>query len=120
MKENILLEKTFSFAVRIVRLYQFLVKEHHEYNLSKQILRSGTSIGANAEEAMGGYSTKDFLAKLQISYKEARETRYWIRLLAATDYIDKKMADSFLSDIEELLKILAAILKSTKDSQSKI
>ncbi|WP_316316556.1 four helix bundle protein, partial [Clavibacter michiganensis] len=85
MKENVLLEKSFDFAVRVVKAYKFLVEEKKEYVLSKQFVRSGTSIGANAEEAVGGQSKADFISKISIAYKEARETNYWIRLLTATD-----------------------------------
>ncbi len=85
MKEdNVILDKSYAFAVRIIKFYQFLVSEKKEYVLSKQILRCGTSIGANIEEAIGGQSKKDFFAKLTISYKEARECHYWIRLLSDT------------------------------------
>jgi len=91
MKENVILEKSFDFAVRIVKLNQYLVEQKKEFNLSKQIIRSGTSIGANVEESIGGISKKDFTAKMSISYKEARETRYWLRLLKATVYIDEDM-----------------------------
>lgn len=89
MKENIVQIKSYAFAVRIVKLYQYMCLEKKEFVLSKQLLRSGTSIGANIEEAIGGHSEKDFYAKLTIAYKEARETHYWIRLLTDTDYISK-------------------------------
>ena len=82
--------------------------------MSKQILRSGTSVGANAEEAVGGISRKEFTLKMQISYKEARETKYWLRLLKATGFIDHKLADSMIKDCEELIRILVSILKSSK------
>ena len=114
MKENILLEKSFAFAVRVVKAYKFLVEEKKEYVLSKQFLRSGTAIGANVEEAVGGQSKADFLAKLSISYKEARETKYWLRLLLATDFFDEKQAQSLISDTEELLRIIGTIQISTK------
>ncbi len=81
MKNNIIQRKSYDFAIRIVRIYKYLCEEKKEYTLSKQLLRSGTSIGANVEEAIGGQSEKDFFAKLTIAYKEARETKYWIRLL---------------------------------------
>ena len=113
-KYNILQEKSFGFAVRIVKLYKYLCEEKKEFVLSKQILRSGTSIGANIEESIGGQSDKDFLSKLEISYKEARETNYWLRLLLATDYLTKEQADSLLVDNEELKKILAKIIITTK------
>ena len=115
-KDNIIQQKTYDFSVRIIRLYQFLVKEKKEYVLSKQILRCGTSVGANVEEAIGGQSKKDFFAKLSISYKEARETHYWIRLLYDTDYIDKNMKDSLIIDIEEILKIIGSIQKTISNS----
>jgi four helix bundle protein len=84
MKEyNVIQQKSFAFAIRVVNIYRFLVEEKQEYTLSKQLVRSGTSIGANVEEALGGVSDKDFLHKLSIAYKEARETIYWLRLLQA-------------------------------------
>ena len=113
-KYNVLQEKSFAFAVRIVNLYKFLCEEHKEYVLSKQILRSGTSIGANIEEGIAEQSDKDFLSKFSISYKEARETIYWIKLLFATDYLTKEQADSLIFDAEELCKILSKIIITTK------
>ena len=115
MKENIILNKSFDFAVKAVRVYQKLTIEKKEFVLSKQLLKSGSSIGANIEEAVGGISRKDFIAKMQIAYKEARETKYWLRLLYATDYLDKTDFESLLSDSEEILKILVSILKTTKN-----
>ena len=115
MKENIILTKTYSFALRIIKLYKYLIKEEKEYSLSKQILRSGTSIGANSEEAVGSISKKDFRAKFFISYKEARETHYWIRLLRDSDYIDSKLASSLLEDLDEILRIIGAILKTVSN-----
>lgn len=94
-----------------IRIYQ---KKKKENTLSKQILRSGTSIGANIEEAIGGHSEKDFLSKLTISYKEARETRYWIRLLTDTDYITKEQSESLLIDLDEILRIITSIQKTVK------
>jgi len=114
MKENLILEKSYKFAVRIIRLYQFLKKDKNEYELSKQILRSGTSIGSNVEEAIGGSSRKDFAAKLGIAYREARETRFRLRLLHDTDYIEKKLFDSLLNDCEELLRIIRSIQVTLK------
>ena len=84
MKENVIVEKSFAFAVKIIKLYQHLSANQKEYVLSKQLLRSGTSIGANVEEAVGGVSRKEFIQKIQIAYKEAREVKYWIRLLLET------------------------------------
>jgi four helix bundle protein len=111
-----LLEKSFAFAVRVVRAYKYLVDEKKEFVLSKQFLRSGTSIGANAEEAAGGQSRPDFAAKMNIAYKEAREANYWIRLLQATDYFAEAQAKSLLNDNEELLKIISISLITTKNN----
>ena len=118
MKENVVQIKSYHFAVRIVRLSQFLVKEKKEYVLSKQLLRSGTSIGANVEEAIGGQSKRDFIAKMSISYKEARESRYWIRLLFDTDYINESQKKEYLLLIDELLRIIGSIIKSSRDNNS--
>ena len=115
MKENIILDKTYNFSIRIVRLYKFL-SEKNEYILSKQILRCGTSIGANTEEAIGGISEKDFVAKLFVAYKEARETHYWLRLLKDTNYIEEELFNSLIEDCDEILKILYKIIKSTQDN----
>lgn len=112
-KDNVIVTKSYEFSIRIVKLHQFLHKERH-FELSSQVLRSGTSIGANVEEAIGGISRKDFSHKLTISYKEARETKYWLRLLRDTEIIDATLANSILSDCEELLRILFTIIKSTK------
>ncbi|MEP7038676.1 MAG: four helix bundle protein [Acidobacteriota bacterium] len=116
MKDNVLLEKSFAFAVRVVKAYKFLVEEKRELVISKQFLRSGTSIGANAEEAVGGQSKADFISKLSIAYKEARETKYWIRLLEATDYLSAKQSASLLNELEELLKIIGKIQITTKNN----
>jgi four helix bundle protein len=112
--ENIILEKTYAFGLRIVKLYMHLRKQKIERELLLQLLRSGTSIGANTEEAIGGQSKSDFVHKLSIAYKEARETSYWLRLLNDSGILEEKLALSFLSDIEELKKILASILKTSK------
>ena len=114
MKENIIKEKSFNFAKRIVRLYKFLVFDKQEYILAKQLLRSGTSIGANIEEALGAQSKNDFISKISISYKEARESHYWIRLLYETDYLTERQCQSLLKDIEEILKLITSIQKSSK------
>ena len=111
---NIILDKSYAFALRIVRLYLFLKDEKREYTLAKQVLRSGTSIGANVEEAIGGQSDKDFLSKMSIAYKEARETHYWIRLLSDSGFIKPNEKDSLINDCEELLKIIGSIQKSMK------
>jgi len=113
-KENVLLEKSFAFAVRVVNACKYLIEEKKEFVLSKQFLRSGTSIGANVEEAVGGQSKPDFVSKISIAYKEARETSYWIRLLKATNYFAELQAESLLNDNEELLKILSKIISYNK------
>jgi four helix bundle protein len=113
-ENNIIQEKSYSFAVRTIRLYKYLCEEKREYVLSKQLVRSGTSIGANVEEAIGGQSEKDFFSKLSIAYKEARETHYWLRLLRDTDYIEPTLAASFLSDCDEVVRILGSITKTLK------
>jgi four helix bundle protein len=118
MKENVVQEKSYAFALRIVHLYRWLCAEKKEYVLSKQILRSGTSIGANVEEAVGGQSDKDFHAKLSIAYKEARETRYWLRLLHDAKLLEDKAFESILTDCEELMKILSSITKTMKERLS--
>ena len=116
MKEdNLIQKKSFDFAVRIVNACKFL-KSNQEYDLSKQLLRSGTSIGANVEEAIGAYSRADFGFKLSIAYKEARETLYWIKLLHATDYLSKEMSDSLIKDAESICKIIEKIQVSLKKS----
>lgn len=114
--DNVIQIKSYSFAVRIVKVYQFLCEEKKEFVLSKQLLRCGTSIGANIEEVIGGQSEKDFFAKLTISYKEARETHYWIRLLKDTDYLTNEQAESLLNDVIELLKIIGSIQKKLRNS----
>lgn len=113
-KENVIKEKSFNFAVRIVKLNQFLLKNKKEFVISKQILKSGTSIGANVEEADGGISKSDFSNKISIAYKEAKETHYWLRLLYKSDYINKQMYESLINDCNELCKILFAILKTSR------
>ena len=115
MKEqNIILEKSYAFGLRVVKLYMYLRKQKVERELLIQLLRSGTSIGANIEEAIGAQSKSDFIHKLSISYKESRETSYWLRLLNDAAILDSKLSQSFLADIEELKKILASILKTSK------
>jgi four helix bundle protein len=99
-------------------LFQHLREHKVERDLCTQLLRSGTSIGANVEEAIGGSSRKDFIHKLEISYREARETRYWLRLLKEAELLDEKLAVSFISDCEEILKILSAIINSSKIKNS--
>lgn len=114
MKNNIQ-EKSFAFAVRIVNLCKLLRTERQEYTLSKQLLRSGTSIGANVTEAQQAQSRPDFLSKLNIALKEASETGYWLRLLEATDYLTKAEFESINSDCDELVKILVSSVRSIKN-----
>ena len=114
MKENTISEKSKQFALRIINLYRYLCDNQKEYTLSKQLLRSGTSIGANIREALQGQSKADFYAKLSISLKEASETEYWLELLHESGYLDDRSFDSIYSDCVELIKLLTAIIK-TKD-----
>lgn len=119
MKENLLRDKSFAFALRIVKLNQYLISEHREYTLSKQVLRSGTSIGANVEESIHAQSKIDFVHKLSIAQKEAAETRYWLRLLKEGSYIKQNLAESMLSDCDELQRMLAASVKTAKGNLEK-
>ena len=112
--DNVVELKSYAFAIRIVRLYQHLCKDKKEYVLSKQILRCGTGIGANIEEAIGGQSRADFVAKMSIAYKEDRETSYWLRLLRDTDYLTPSQFKNIHTDAEELCRLIASIQKSTK------
>ena len=112
---NIVEEKSFQFAIRIVRLYQYLRSKKKEFVLSKQLLRSGTSIGANVAEAQQAQSRADFLSKINIALKEAAETEYWLRLLRATDYMAEKEFRSIYDDCEQVKKLLVSIVKSTKE-----
>lgn len=112
MRDNIAVDKSFEFSVRIVNLYKFLVSEHKEYILSKQLLRCGTSIGANVSEAQRGQSKADFAAKMNIALKEANETEYWIRLLSRTGFISQQQYESIHTDILEIISILMAICKT--------
>ena len=111
---SIILDKSLSFAARIVKLHKYLVKEKKETVISKQIIRSGTSIGANANEAVYGVSKADFIAKLQISLKETAETEYWLRLLILSEYISEKEGESLLNDCLEIKRILVATLNTAK------
>lgn len=114
MKDNIILDKSKAFALRIIKLYKYLCDSRKEYVLSKQILRSGTSIGANAKEGAHAQSKADFYAKMYIAYKEANETEYWLELLYESGYINKSSFDDIYSDCKEIIKILAAITKNQK------
>lgn len=114
-EDNITLKKTYAFALRIVKLRQYLCREKREWCISKQVFRSGTSIGANVEEASGGQSTKDFISKISIAYKECRETHYWLRLLHDSGYLEDPEFESIISDCEEIKKILSSILLTMKN-----
>ena len=118
MKENIVLDKSFDFAVRIVNLNKHLVSKHKEYVLSKQLLRSGTAIGALVREAQHAESKADFVHKLSIALKEANETEYWLLLLNKTDYLSDNQFESVQTDIDELIKLLVSIVKSSKQRKS--
>jgi four helix bundle protein len=115
MKYNIIQDKSYKFALRIINLYKWLCDEQKEYVMSKQLLRRGTSIGANIEESLGGISDADFKFKLSISYKEARETGYWLKLLKDSEYITDSMFDSIFTDCDEICKILFSIIQKLKN-----
>ncbi|NUM72613.1 MAG: four helix bundle protein [Ignavibacteriaceae bacterium] len=114
VEDNNLYQKALAFAIRIVNLRKYLASKKREFTLSRQVLRSGSSIGANIAEANGGISKADFSNKLAIAYKEALETKFWLQLLHATEYIDKNMFDSLINDLDEIIKILFTILKKTR------
>ncbi len=115
MKNN-LYDKSYAFAIRIVNAFQYLSNEKREFVLSKQLLRSGTSIGANISEANGAISKADFSSKISIAYKECLETKYWLILLKDTGFIDEITFKSMFNDADELAKILFSILKTTRIS----
>ncbi len=116
MKDNNVIQiKSFAFAIKVVNTYK-LLQSKHEYVLSKQLLKSGTSIGANVEEAIGGQSKADFISKFSIAYKEARETLYWIKLLSATDFLSKEASEDLISDAEEICRIIGKIQITSKSS----
>ena len=118
-RDNVVYDKAYQFAIRIVKAYQFLSSEKKEFVLSKQLLRSGTSIGANIAEANGGISKADFSNKISIAYKECLETKYWLDLLKDTTFIDEKTHESMYSDADEIAKILFSILKTTRIENKK-
>lgn len=117
MKESLIQQKSFAFSLVIIKLYKELITRN-EYVISKQLLRSGTSIGANVEEGTAAQSKRDFLSKLSIASKEARETKYWLRLLAESDLVSIEV-DAELLQVEELIRILTAIVKTTSESLTK-
>lgn len=114
--DNIVLDKSFSFAVRIVRLYQHLTHSKNEFILSKQLLKSGTSVGAIIREAVCEQSTNGFVAKIEVALEEMYKTEYWLELLLKTDYISEQEYDSIVHDGREVTKLLASIVKTTKDN----
>lgn len=114
--ENTVLQKSMNFAVRIVRLYQYLCSDKKEFVMSKQLLRSGTSIGANLREAKYAQSTNDFISKNSIALKETSETEYWLELLYRTDYLTEKEYSDIKADCSEIAKMLTAIVKTTKEN----
>jgi four helix bundle protein len=115
LKENVIQQKSYEFAIKIIELYKYLVGSKKEYVLSKQLLRSGTSIGANIEEALGGQSRKDFISKISIAYKEARETRYWLSLLREARYLTVQELAPTFDSCEEILRIIGKIQKTSKE-----
>ena len=117
MKENILLNKSKLFALRIIKLYKYLKENKQEYILSKQLLRSGTSIGANTKESVFAQSKADFIAKLFIAQKECAETEYWLELLHESDYINRQEFDSIYEDCQELMRLLVATTKTLQGKQ---
>ena len=116
MRENLLIDKSIAFAARIIKLHKHLIKTQKETVISKQIVRSGTSIGANVSEASQAQSRADFVSKMNIALKETTETKYWLKLLCATEYLTKSQFDSIMNDCVEIEKILVTIVKSSKNS----
>lgn len=118
MKENVIEEKSFNFAIKVVHMYKYLTTERNEFVISKQLLRSGTSIGANVAEAQSAQSRADFGSKMSIASKEAFESAYWLKLLSATDYITENQFDELSNDINEIKTMLVSIVKTTLDNQN--
>ena len=118
--KSIIEDKSYRFALRIIKLYKYLIKNKRDYVLSKQILRCGTSIGANVKEASQAESTPDFIHKLSIALKESSETEYWINLLFDSNLINKKSYDSIIKDCEEILKLLTSIVKTSRLKLNKL
>ena len=115
MKENIIADKSFDFAVRIVNLHKYLIENGVDYSLARQLLKCGTSIGANVSEAIKAQSTADFYTKLSIALKEANEAHYWLRLLFVTKYLTEQEFFSIEKDVDEIISILVSITKTTKE-----
>ena len=114
MENNVIHEKSLDFAVRIVRLCRYLEEEHHEYVMSKQIIRCGTSVGANVRETRNAQSAADFVSKLSVALKEADETQFWLEVLSRSETIDNRMYESLNSDVTELIALLTSIIKTMK------
>ncbi|WP_243844172.1 four helix bundle protein [Thermonema lapsum] len=119
VRENIVMNKSYAFALRVINLYKYLTSEKKEFVLSKQLLRSGTAIGALIKESEHAQSKADFISKMNIALKEANETAYWLHLLKDSDFISEKEFESIYSDSEELLKLLVSIVKSSKKNLKK-
>lgn len=117
MKENVLIDKSVAFAARVIKLNQYLTKDKKEHNISKQIIRSGTSIGANIHEANYGQSKADFISKMHIALKETAETEYWLKLLKLSGYITEDMSRSLLSDCLEIKRLLIASINTAKENK---
>jgi four helix bundle protein len=117
MKENLIQQKTYDFALKIINTSKQM-QMNKEYVLSRQLLKSGTSIGANVEEAIGGQSRKDFLSKISIAYKEARETKFWLRLLRDSNSMDTRHSEELLYQVDEILRIIGSIQRTTKSKLS--
>lgn len=115
-KDNLINDLSYAFALRIIKANKFLKSERQEYDISRQMLRSGTSIGANVREAINGESKTDFIHKLKIALKEAGETEYWIELLRDSEYFDKEAAESMLSDCRRIIRVLVSIIKTSSSS----
>lgn len=117
MKPNPVQDKSYAFALSIIQLSKKVQTTKKEFVLSRQVVRSGTSIGANIEEATAGLTKKDFTAKMSVASKEARETKYWLRLLRDSEYVDKAVANPLIADADELIRMLTAIVKSSQEDR---
>ena len=113
--DNVIQNKSFAFAIKVVNTFK-LLQAKNEFIISKQFLKSGTSIGANVEEAIGAQSKADFISKLSIAYKEARETLYWVKLMSATAYLSKESSEELITDVEEICRIISKIQITSKNS----
>jgi len=116
MKKNVVKDNSYKFALRVIKMYQFLSEDKREFVLSKQVLRSGTAIGALVREAEHAQSKADFISKMNIALKEANETEYWLMLLKDSDYIDEKSFESISQDCAEIIKLLISIVRTTKEN----